>query len=60
MAYFFSLKSKPGLIYEREEGDGTVDMKDFFNTGHNFNKSSEILKDYYSIKDKNKPYIVLY
>ena len=33
MAYVFSLKSKSGLSFEKEEGDGTVDMNDFFNTG---------------------------
>jgi hypothetical protein len=27
------MKSKPGQKFEKEEGDGTIDMNDFFNTG---------------------------
>ena len=35
MSYKFFLKSNPGVEFEKEESDGTVDMDDFFNTGEN-------------------------
>jgi len=50
----FVLKKIPKELFHMNNLK-TIDI-----SGHNFNKSSEILKDYYSIKDKNKPYIVLY
>ena len=52
MSYIFNLKSKPNQKLEKEEGEGIVDVYDFFNTGEDDDKILGMLIEI--IEESNK------
>ena len=55
MSYKFNLKSKPNQTLEQEEGEGIVDVYDFFNTGED---DDRILGTFLEVIDKSNEIII--